>query len=61
MKEIKFSYDTKVQVVSINNPDVDHLSEFIGLTGEIISYIRMNSEITKYKVLFDSNEQHYFF
>ena len=62
MKELKFSYDSKVQVVGINNPDrVEHLNAFIGLTGEIISYIRMNSEITKYKVLFDDNEQHYFF
>ena len=63
MKEIKFSYDTKVKIENINDLErASHLKSFIGQTGEIISWIRMDSETTKYKVIFDQeNEQHYFF
>ena len=62
MKYLKFSYDTKVIVNHIRNPErVDHLSKFIGLQGEIISWIRLNEKTTKYKLRFNDNQQHYFY
>lgn len=62
MKDLKFSYNSILTIQKIINPErAEHLSKFIGESGEMISWIKMNERVTKYKIRFQNGEQHYFF